>query len=322
MKILSKALMIVSICQSLFFHELESCTRIFWNDNSQAKIVARTMDLFVSDEPQMWVNPRGIHHQSKVQENGLEWTSLYGNVSLSAFHEKNLTTDGLNEQGLAVHALVLIGTQYEKRDHRPGIHYGEWLQYLLGTCQTVEEAVNAHNNFQVVPITVKGLIWPLHLMIEDATGDSAIIEFIDGQMKVYHSPLYQVGANEPPYDKHLLNLANYEKFGGVKPLPTETDSMSRFVLASAYLKDLPEPNSLDEAIALTRQVMARVFQKDNPSKIGRGLKTSTLWTIIADLTHRTYTFSPTGRTQSIQVNFSELNFSEGAQVEELSLTNL
>lgn len=81
---------------------------------------------------------------------GLEWTAIHGSVSISAFHVKDLITDGLNEQGFAVHALALGLTQYEERNDRPGIHYGEWLQYLLDTCKTVEEALNAHNNFQVV----------------------------------------------------------------------------------------------------------------------------------------------------------------------------
>ncbi len=328
MKILNKALMTLCIFHSLFFLELESCTRLFWNDNGQAKIVARTMDLFISDEPQMWTNPRGIHHQSKVDDNGLEWTSLYGNVSISAFHMKDLTTDGLNEHGLAVHALALVATQYEKRDDRPGIHYGEWLQYLLDTCQTVEEALDAHDNFQIVPIAVNGFVWPLHLMMEDATGDSAIIEFVEGQMNVYHDSQYRVGTNDPTYDKQLKNLATYEKFGGTKPLPTKTDSVSRFVLASAYLKELQEPSNVDEAITLTQQTIARVFQKDNVSTnagisfMGSELRTSTLWTIISDLTHRAYYFFPTGQPDSIHLNFSDLNFSEGAQVEEINLGSL
>lgn len=322
MKLQYQVLLIACVSLSLLF-EVESCTRLFWNNNDQAKIVARTMDLFISDEPQMWVNPRGIHHQNKGDANGLEWTSLYGNVSISAFHVKNLTTDGLNEHGFAVHALALTATQYEKRDDRPGVHYGEWLQYLLDTCQTVEEALQAHNHFQVVPIAVNGFVWPLHLMMEDATGDSAIIEFVEGQMKVYHSPQYQVGTNDPTYDKQLINLANHEKFG--ESLPTKTDSISRFIVASTYLKELPAPKNTDEAILLTLRTIAHLFQKDNVSKnggisfMGSELKTSTLWTIIADLTHRVYYFFPTNEPHSICLNFSELNFSEGAQIEELSL---
>jgi|SRR5579862_1271515 len=323
MKILS--ITIICVFYFLALSGIEACTRMFWNENNQDKIVARTMDLFISDEPQMWLNPRGLHYRSEIDDNGLAWTSLYGNISISAFHMKNLITDGLNECGLAMHALALTITQYEERDSRPGIHYGEWIQYILGTCRTVEEALKAHNHFQVVPLTVNGFIWPLHLMIEDVTGDSAIIEFIEGKMIVYQGSQYQVGTNDPTYDKQLENLATYEKFGGYYSLPTGTDSTSRFVLASAYLKELPIPKNKDEAISLIKQSIERVFQKDNVSKnngvsfMGNELRTFTLWTSIADLTHRTYYFFPTGQNYSINFDLAQLDFSEGKQIQELSL---
>lgn len=321
MNILNKILMTSYCCQFLFFFEVEACTRLFWNDNAQAKIVARTMDLFISDEPQIWMNPRGLRHKSKVDANGLEWTSIHGSVSISAFHVQDLITDGLNEQGFAVHALALGSTQYEKRNDRPGIHYGEWLQYLLDTCKTVEEALNAHNNFQVVPIAVNGFVWPLHLMMEDATGDSAIVEFVGGKMKIYHSLHYQVGTNDPTYDEHLKNLSNYEEFGGTQSLPTKTDSISRFIRASAYLKQLPAPKNTDEAITLIRHTISRVFQKDNVSKniginfMGIELRVFTLWTAISDLTHRSYYFFQTDKSDGIRLDLSEFNFSESAPIE-------
>lgn len=319
--IFKRALTIACGIQLFLSFEAESCTRIFWNDKPQAKIVARTMDLFISDESQIWINPRGLYRESKVDANGLKWTSIYGSVSISAFHVKDLITDGLNEHGLAVHALALGSTQYEKRNDRPGIHYGEWLQYLLDTCQTVEEALYAHHHFQVVPIAVNDYVWPLHLMMEDAKGDSAIVEFVDGQMKVYHSPQYRIGTTGPSYDEHLKNLLNYEEFGGTEPLPDKTDSISRFIRASAYLKQLPEPTNTDEAITLIRHTISRLFQKDNVSKniginfMGCELRVSTLWTAIADLTHRSYYFFPTGTSCGIRIDLSELELSESAPIE-------
>jgi len=298
----------------ILFSQLDACTRLFWNDNEQAKIVARTMDLFISDEPQLWVNRRGVHQQCEI-ENGLEWVSIYGSVSISAFHRKDAMTDGLNEAGLAVHTLALKPTKYEERDDRPGIHYGQWPQYLLDTCKTVEEALEAHKHFQVVPLSLNYIIWPLHLMIEDASGDSAIIEFIEGKIQIYHDKKYQVGTNGPPFDQQLANLKNYEGFGGVLPSPAGCDSMSRFVLGATYLKELPKPIHTDEAIRLTKQMIERLFQRENTS-VNNGValtnkvrSVSTLWTTIADLTHRTYHFLPENGEEAIHLDFSELDFS-------------
>lgn len=305
-----KILAIACVCNLLVIFNAESCTRLFWNDNNQAKIVGRTMDLFCSDEPEMWVNPRGINRSSSVDENALAWTSLHGSVSISAFHLKDFTTDGMNEHGLAVHLLALQATKYENRDSRPGLHYGEWPQYLLDTCRSVQEALDAHAKFQVVPIASGGLVWPLHLIIEDATGDSAIIEFIDGQMKVYHGTGHVVATNDPTYDEQCIHLASFENFGGTLPLPTKTYSSDRFVLASASLKQLPKLESSHDAIALLKASIDTVVQKENA--FPNGMRVSTLWSSILDLTNKTYYFFPENRSDGLRINFSELDFTAGA----------
>jgi penicillin V acylase-like amidase (Ntn superfamily) len=313
-----KILSFLTLAQILTYSYLDSCTRMFWNDHDKAKIVARTMDLFISDEPQMWVNSRGLYHESTIEDNGLKWTSVYGNVAISAFHRKDLITDGMNEQGLAVHSLALRATQYENRDHRPGLHYGEWLQYLLDTCQTVEEALKAHQHFQVVPVEINSMVWPIHLMMEDATGDSAIIEFVNGQMQIYHDPHYRVGTNDPTYDKQLKNLADFHHGG--QPLPTKFDPVSRFVRASIYLDQLSELKDGHDNIPLLKDAITHVFQNNQipVNFLGQSLSVCTLWTVILDLTHRTYHFFPNNPMMGIVVDFSELDFSK-ENSEELSL---
>lgn len=40
----------------------------------------------------------------------------------------------------------------------------------------------------------------VHLATEDATGDSAILEVVDGQMNIYHDRRCTAMTNEPTYD--------------------------------------------------------------------------------------------------------------------------
>ncbi|MBS3904610.1 MAG: linear amide C-N hydrolase [Simkania sp.] len=312
-----RTLLIICTCFLLAFVDTEACSRLFWNENHQTKIVGRSMDLFYSDEPEMWINPRGMSHESKIDDNGLEWTSIYGNVSVSAFHSKDLVSEGVNEKGLAVHLLILQGTTYENRDQRCGIHYGLWPQYILDTCQTVEEALDAHQKFQVICVPVKGLEWPLHLMIEDAMGDSAIIEFVDGQMNIYHGAEYQVGTNGPTYDRQLANLRNYEGFGDSQPIPTGPDSISRYVRASTHLTQLPEPHDANEAAILIRSATETVIQKDHVVNANTTL--STLWISVSDLTNRIYYFFPQDQSHGIRINLLDLDFSEDTPVQKLDL---
>src|SRR5690606_23037599 len=103
--------------------------------------------------------------------------------------------------------------------------------------------------FQIVAPILADREWPLHLSIADASGDSAIIEFIGGKRVVHHGKQYQVMTNEPAYDIQLANLKNYKLFGGERSMPGDIDPLSRFVRAASYLKTLPAPKDVAGAVA-------------------------------------------------------------------------
>ena len=46
----------------------------------------------------------------------------------------------------------------------------------------------------------------VHLAIEDASGDSAVIEFVNGKQVVHHGREYRIMTNDPPYDQQLALL--------------------------------------------------------------------------------------------------------------------
>ena len=85
-----------------------SCTTVFWNNNSQAKVVARTVDLFIPDMPTILVFPRGMERQGEAGTNSLKWKSKYGSVVVTEF-KTSAASDGINEHGLAAHLLYLTG---------------------------------------------------------------------------------------------------------------------------------------------------------------------------------------------------------------------
>jgi choloylglycine hydrolase len=89
----------------------------------------------------------------------------------------------------------------------------------------VQEALDGTKDLQVIATKVKDRTWPIHLTVEDPSGDSAIIEFVAGKMKVYHGKQYQVMTNEPAYDVQLNNLKRYQGFGGKLSLPGDPDPL-------------------------------------------------------------------------------------------------
>lgn len=56
---------------------------------------------------------------------------------------------------------------------------------------------------QLVMITVQGFASTVHVAIADARGDSAILEYLNGELVIHHGRQYQIMTNNPPYDEQL-----------------------------------------------------------------------------------------------------------------------
>lgn len=314
---MSLAIKPVFIASLLCINASYACTTAFWNNNSQAKVVARTVDLFIPDTPKIIVYPRGTQRNGETDQNPLKWVSKYGNVVVSEFNSPAVS-DGINEQGLSAHLLYLTESNYEKRKNNvPSLSNIMWAQYILDNYKTVDEVIRATDDYQLVPTVVHGQTWPLHLSIQDATGDAAVIEFIDGKKIVYHGRQYTTMTNEPAYNIQLSNLKRYQLFGGKLPLPGDSDPLSRFVRTATYLKTLPAPVDLRETIAgifsVIRAAMVPFGAEDTS-----GNKTvdawATRWASVADLTNKVYYFNSTTTPNIIWVELKKLDFSVGAAV--------
>ena len=66
------------------------CTRVFWSGNSVAKVVSRTMDWAVSDDPVLWAVPEGTRRTA----GHAAWESRFGVVGLSMW-DSGTTADDL-----------------------------------------------------------------------------------------------------------------------------------------------------------------------------------------------------------------------------------
>jgi penicillin V acylase-like amidase (Ntn superfamily) len=263
------------------------CTRILWSDNQVATVVSRTMDWSVSDEPDLWSLPAGISRSSDAGPTSLSWTSRYPSVTLSMWHSG--TVDGMNNQGLAAHALYLDDVDWEAPDDRPAVTNTMWVQYLLDNFATVAEVVAAVPPVRIASLPIRGHDMGCHVAVDDASGDSAIIEPIDGKLVVHHRREFAVMANSPDYDEQLANLARYRPFGGELPPPGDITSLDRFVRASYYLHYLPKPATLQEAMAGVFKLAANVAVPPGSPYQDGGVY-PTWWTAGADLTNLTYYF--------------------------------
>ena len=166
-----------------------------------------------------------------------------------------------NEKGLALGMLYLPGyAKYLPPDAAAADRtIGSWevATYVLTSCATVDEAVAAlRDRVRVVEQIFPPfkIVLPVHYWIGDASGKVAIVEFVDGAMRVYDNPFGTL-TNSPPFDWQRINLSNYvnlspvnvpsARIGGVDVpnfgqgsgfigLPGDFTPPSRFVRATLF----------------------------------------------------------------------------------------
>jgi choloylglycine hydrolase len=300
-----------------------ACSRVLWAAPDGQVFVGRTQDWTERVNSSFRVHPRGTERVGAVARNPYRWTTKYGSVALSAYDSG--THEGVNEKGLAAHALYLAGPEvsFDTRDpKRPGIGVMQWVQYYLDNYATVAEAVAAQKNvaFQIEPLILpNGYPTLVHVSLSDKSGDSAVIEYIGGKARVYHDRRFNVMTNEPTYDKQIANLKQYRTFGGDKPLPGERTPTDRFVRAAYYANGLPKPASRGEGAAYMFSVIRNIsvpFGTGDPEKPNIA---STIFRTVIDLTGGRYYFESTYAPNVVWVDYSKLDFGKGTGERELQV---
>lgn len=299
------------------------CTRVIWPDANGAVIVGRNMDFHKDLLTNLWTQPRGISRDDGVQGT-LKWTSTYGSLVATAFDM--ISVDGVNEQGLAGHVLWLAESDYGTADPtRTQLSQAVWLQYFLDNFTTVADAVAwiDTSDVQVVQLAdpTGGNPPAIHLALDDATGDSCIIEYSGGKATVYHSPEYRVMTNSPTYDRQLELVKTIDGLGGDKPLPGSTLASDRFARASYYVGRLSQPQTQVQAIAAMFSVIRNAAQPFRIPDPGKPDASQTLWQTVIDLTRRRFVFESTTRPNIVWVDLDKLNFAEGAPQMKLNLVD-
>ncbi|HML65828.1 MAG TPA: linear amide C-N hydrolase [Dysgonomonas sp.] len=317
-------LFIVGFISLVTIPKANACTRVVYTGDNGMVVTGRTMDWKTEMHSNIWVFPRGMERSGETGSNSLKWTSKYGSVVTSAF--EIASTDGMNEKGLVANLLWLNESVYPAWDKsKPGLTIAAWVQYMLDNFASVDEAVSfvGKNSFQVVSDKMPdgSRLATLHLAISDATGDSAIFEYIDGKLNIYHSKDYNVMTNSPTYDKQLALNDYWKSIGGLTFLPGTNRAADRFARASFYIDALPKIG--DEKLAV-----ASIFSVIRNASVPYGISTpdspeisTTQWRTVSDSKNLTYFFESSLTPNTFWVNLQDMNLSKGAPVLKLSLAN-
>ncbi|WP_392551498.1 linear amide C-N hydrolase [Orbus wheelerorum] len=301
----------------------DACTRIVYLGNNQQIITARSMDWKDEIATNLWIFPRGMDRNGAIAEHALKWTSKYGSVIASGYDVS--TTDGVNEKGLVANLLWLAESQYpSKLTNNNGLSVSVWAQYMLDNFASVAEAIDyiTEHPLAVVTDNVPGQkrLATLHLSLSDSSGDSAIIEYIDGKQVIHHSRNYQVMTNSPTYDKQLAMEEYWQGIGGLSFLPGTNRAADRFARASFYIKSIPKDSDTTTAIASVFSVIRNVSVPYGLTTEASPEISSTRWRTLYNHKHQLYFFESALTPNIFWTDLKKIDFSaETGQVKELKL---
>lgn len=331
----------VGLAVALLVDAASACTGIQLTASDGSIVHARTLEFGEMLPPVIVAIPKGIAQTGVTPSGapGLKWKTTYAAVGMGMVGNSYLA-DGVNDQGLASGLFYHPG--YAKyADVQPGdegrvIAPFQLISFLLTTCATVEDARLALENIVVAPTVFKemGFVPPIHAIVRDASGGSIVVEFLNGKTVVYDNPVGVI-TNDPTFDWHLTNLANYINLSatnvppikvgdlqmtqlgqgsGLLGLPGDYTPPSRFVRAVAFTNAADKPANATEAINTAFHILDSFDIVKGAVRSAHGSSDPadfTQWTSAADMKGGRYYFRTYANPQIRVVDLNNIDLAAG-----------
>jgi choloylglycine hydrolase len=313
-----------------------ACTDFQVKAEDNSVVIGRSMEFALEIGSNIVTFPRGEKNVSMTPEGnkGLSWKSKYGFLGINGLGLERAVLDGLNEAGLAVEFLWFPGSVYGKATGKDFVTINDLGLWLLGNFATVDEVKNAIADRVLVGVYIPQLkqVPGFHVAVHDAQGKNLVIEFINGEKKIYDNPI-GVMTNRPTFDWHLANLRNYlnltpvdkesQTVAGVDVeasgsgngwlgLPGDWMPPSRFVRTVKLLHAAKPPKNSAEAANLAEHILNAVdipYGVIKAQPIGHDY---TQWCVIKDLSNRVLYYRTYRDLVLKRIDMKQLNFSPGA----------
>lgn len=296
------------------------CSRVTYiSADTTEVLVGRTLDWRTPIPTNLYVYPAGMEKKSMPEGPAYHWTSRYGSV-LAVGYDGGVT-EGMNERGLVMNGLFcktsVYRTEANSPDGTPVMSLSVLISYFLDNFATVSEAYDwfSKNDYAIAGKTFDGgTVSLLHWALTDPTGDTMIIEYVDGKVNIYRGSDLRVFTNDPALPAMQAINAYWEGVGGVNMLPGTVRSADRFVRGSFFIKHVPDNLSGMTAVAALSTVMANVSVPYGYTIVGEPNVSMTQWRSIADLRNRVYYMRFAENLGNFWIDLSRLDVRPGAPV--------
>lgn len=301
----------------------KACTRVVYAGRGNTVITGRNLDWKSPIPTNLYVQPRGISRMSAQGDRALRWRSLYGSVVAVGYDMG--VSEGMNEKALVCNLLYLPGTEYKmSKETRCPMSSSLWAQYILDNYATVVEAVEglSRDVFYIDASDMPGgSSTTLHAALSDASGDCAVIEYLNGRILIHHGRDCRVLTNAPVYDSQKAIEQYWAQVGGMKMLPGTNSSSDRFVRASFYVRCIPDTVKHDVALAGVFGVLFNCAVPVGISVPGRPEVSQTQWRSVADHSNLVYYYATTYNPSVMWVDLRQFDLSAGAPIMKLDIIN-
>jgi len=242
----------------------------------------RNLDLEYSYQEAVTVTPRKYPFRFR---NGMVLSDHYAMIGMATVSNGYpLYYEATNEKGLSLAGLNFPGnaSYYPAVQNKVNIPPFELIPWLLGQCATVAEALAKVSvmNLWSHPFSKAFPLSPLHWILADRKRCVTLEPLADG-LKIYDNPV-GILTNNPPFDYHIHNLANYmnltvqppiNRFSDkieIKPyslgmgsigLPGDMSSASRFIKATFTKLNSRSGDSESESISQFFHILGSVVQQ-------------------------------------------------------------
>lgn len=301
----------------------DACTRILYETGTKSYMIGRTMDWTVDPGSDLWSFPKGMTRDGGVGQGSIKWIAKHGSV-ISSFY--NLATvDGMNDAGLVANVLYLVEADYgdAAKSKKPKLSIGAWAQYALDNFGSVAEAVAALQKdpfILIAPDLPDGNKAGAHLALADASGDSAIFEYLNGKLVIHHGAQYRVMTNSPSYDQQLAIDTYWKDVDGEKFLPGTARSADRFARMSWNLNAAAKEKDPRLATATTFSLIRAISVPLGVTDPERPNIASTIWRTVSDTGAKRYYFESAYSPSIFWVDLDKLKLEPGAKPMKLDLS--
>jgi len=310
-----------------------ACSRVTWTGPDQQVITGRSMDWPYGFNSHFYVIPRGVVIDGAGGLNSLRFNTRYGTVGVSGSTDPggvvDALFDGMNEKGLAANLLYLAENDFgiaNAGTSRPRLSFTAWTLYLLSQYATVKEVVQAvqQDRIQIVPVPfgpggkAKATV---HMAVSDASGDSAVIEYLKGKPVIHHGPQYKVMTNSPVYSEQLKLNAFWATKDRDTDLPGSIQSPDRFVRGSYYNEQLPPTTDPRQALAGVMSVMRNISVPWGTPDPEHPNISPTWWRTLLDQKNGVYYFDSALSPQMVWVDLRAIDFRPGSGIRAVAIEN-